>query len=122
MTDPRCRLASCETLLSPPSEVPQFSPSLMSEKILLRLLKYPDVIQELRFDEHSKHCARHYLYARNKPVDYFVLILQVGCPSVPSAHPRCPPSSRGPPWPPRGPQPHSGLAPPALLPAGVLSL
>lgn len=60
-----------------PAEVPQFSPSLVSEKILLRLLKYPDVIQELRFDEHNKHCARHFLYSRNKPADYFVLILQV---------------------------------------------
>ncbi|EHB10611.1 Metal transporter CNNM4 [Heterocephalus glaber] len=58
------------------TEVPQFSPSLMSEKILLRLLKYPDVIQELKFDEHNKHCAHHYLYTRNKPADYFVLILQ----------------------------------------------
>ncbi|XP_015998445.1 metal transporter CNNM4 isoform X2 [Rousettus aegyptiacus] len=58
------------------TEVPQFSPSLVSEKILLRLLKYPDVIQELRFDEHNKHCARHFLYSRNKPADYFILILQ----------------------------------------------
>lgn len=60
-----------------PAEVPQFSPSLMSEKILLRLLKYPDVIQELRFNEHNRYCVRHYLYTRNKPADCFVLILQV---------------------------------------------
>lgn len=60
------------------AEVPQFSPSLMSEKILLRLLKYPDVIQELKFDDHNKHCTRHYLYTRNKPADCFILILQVG--------------------------------------------
>uniref|UniRef100_A0A7N9DGL3 Metal transporter n=1 Tax=Macaca fascicularis TaxID=9541 RepID=A0A7N9DGL3_MACFA len=58
------------------TEVPQFSPSLISEKILLRLLKYPDVIQELKFDEHNKYYARHYLYTRNKPADYFILILQ----------------------------------------------
>ncbi|XP_028631322.1 metal transporter CNNM4 [Grammomys surdaster] len=58
------------------TEVPQFSPSLMSEKILLRLLKYPDVIQELKFDEHNKCCTRHYLYTRNKPADCFILILQ----------------------------------------------
>lgn len=58
------------------TEVPQFSPSLMSEKILLRLLKYPDVIQELRFNEHNRYCVRHYLYTRNKPADCFVLILQ----------------------------------------------
>nr|XP_019825274.1 PREDICTED: metal transporter CNNM4 [Bos indicus] len=58
------------------TEVPQFSPSLVSEKILLRLLKYPDVIQELKFDEHNKYYIRHYLYTRNKPADYFILILQ----------------------------------------------
>ncbi|XP_016859288.1 metal transporter CNNM4 isoform X6 [Homo sapiens] len=58
------------------TEVSQFSPSLISEKILLRLLKYPDVIQELKFDEHNKYYARHYLYTRNKPADYFILILQ----------------------------------------------
>ncbi|XP_004277826.1 metal transporter CNNM4 [Orcinus orca] len=58
------------------TEVPQFSPSLISEKILLRLLKYPDVIQELKFDEHNKYYVRHYLYTRNKPADYFILVLQ----------------------------------------------
>ncbi|XP_020942931.1 metal transporter CNNM4 isoform X2 [Sus scrofa] len=58
------------------TEVPQFSPSLISEKILLRLLKYPEVIQELKFDEHNKSSVRHYLYTRNKPADYFILILQ----------------------------------------------
>nr|XP_042121693.1 metal transporter CNNM4 [Peromyscus maniculatus bairdii] len=58
------------------TEVPQFSPTLISEKILLRLLKYPDVIQELKFDEHNKHYCRHYLYTRNKAADYFILILQ----------------------------------------------
>ncbi|KAF6102792.1 cyclin and CBS domain divalent metal cation transport mediator 4 [Phyllostomus discolor] len=58
------------------TEVPQFRPSLISEKILLRLLKYPDVIQELKFDEHNKYYVRHYLYTRNKPADYFILILQ----------------------------------------------
>ncbi|XP_049713030.1 metal transporter CNNM4 [Elephas maximus indicus] len=58
------------------TEVPLFNPSLISEKILLRLLKYPDVIQELRFDEHNKYHSHHYLYTRNKPADYFILILQ----------------------------------------------
>ncbi|XP_012642400.1 metal transporter CNNM4 isoform X1 [Microcebus murinus] len=58
------------------TEVPQFSPSLISEKILLRLLKYPDVIQELKFDEHNKYHPLHYLYTRNKTADYFILILQ----------------------------------------------
>ncbi|XP_006876680.1 PREDICTED: metal transporter CNNM4 [Chrysochloris asiatica] len=58
------------------TEVPLFNPSLVSEKILLRLLKYPDVIQELKFDEHNKFYSHHYLYTRNKPADYFILILQ----------------------------------------------
>lgn len=58
------------------TEVEAFSPSQMSEKILLRLLKHPNVIQELKFDEKNKKAPEHYLYQRNKPVDYFVLILQ----------------------------------------------
>lgn len=49
----------------------------MSEKILLRLLKHPNVIQELKYDEKNKKAPEYYLYQRNKPVDYFVLILQV---------------------------------------------
>lgn len=49
----------------------------MSEKILLRLLKHPNVIQELKYDEKNKKAPEFYLYQRNKPVDYFVLILQV---------------------------------------------
>ncbi|KAE8590478.1 hypothetical protein XENTR_v10018079 [Xenopus tropicalis] len=58
------------------TEVDAFSPSQMSEKILLRLLKHPNVIQELKFDERNKKSAEYYLYQRNKPVDYFVLVLQ----------------------------------------------
>uniref|UniRef100_A0A250Y385 Metal transporter n=1 Tax=Castor canadensis TaxID=51338 RepID=A0A250Y385_CASCN len=58
------------------TEVSQFSPSLISEKILLRLLKYPDVIQELKFDDRDRYYVSHYLYTRNKPADYFILILQ----------------------------------------------
>ncbi|XP_072489904.1 metal transporter CNNM4 isoform X2 [Notamacropus eugenii] len=58
------------------TELPLFGPSMISEKILLRLLKYPDVIQELKFDERHKLSARHYLYVRNKSADYFILILQ----------------------------------------------
>lgn len=72
------------------AEVPQFSPSLISEKILLRLLKYPDVIQELKFDDHNKHYAHHYLYTRNKPADYFILILQVGTTACPGISPSPP--------------------------------
>ncbi|XP_015144217.2 metal transporter CNNM2 isoform X3 [Gallus gallus] len=57
-------------------KVEAFGPSQMSEKILLRLLKHPNVIQELKYDEKNKKAPEHYLYQRNKPVDYFVLILQ----------------------------------------------
>ncbi|XP_028651723.1 metal transporter CNNM2 isoform X2 [Erpetoichthys calabaricus] len=58
------------------TEVEPFSTVHMSEKILLRLLKHPNVIQELKFDEKNKKNPEHYLYHRNKPVDYFILILQ----------------------------------------------
>lgn len=64
------------------TEVEAFSPSQMSEKILLRLLKHPNVIQELKYDEKNKKAPECYLYQRNKPVDYFVLILQVRTHSV----------------------------------------
>ncbi|XP_038146642.1 metal transporter CNNM2-like [Cyprinodon tularosa] len=58
------------------TEVEPFSPVQMSEKILLRLLKHPNVIQELKYDENNKRAVEHYLFHRNKPVDYFILILQ----------------------------------------------
>ncbi|XP_040217806.1 metal transporter CNNM2 isoform X2 [Rana temporaria] len=58
------------------TEVDAFSSCQMSEKILLRLLKHPNVIQELKFDDRNKKSPEYYLYQRNKPVDYFVLVLQ----------------------------------------------
>lgn len=58
-------------------EVEPFKSPYLSEKILLRLLKHPNVIQELKYDRKNKKAAEHYLYQRNRPVDYFVLILQV---------------------------------------------
>ncbi|KAL1282251.1 hypothetical protein QQF64_001054 [Cirrhinus molitorella] len=58
------------------TEVEAFSPIQMSEKILLRLLKHPNVIQELKYNEKNKKAIEHYLFHRNKPVDYFILILQ----------------------------------------------
>ncbi|XP_067297533.1 metal transporter CNNM2 isoform X1 [Pseudorasbora parva] len=58
------------------TEVELFSPSQMSEKILLRLLKHPNVIQEVKYNEKNKKAIEHYLFHRNKPVDYFILILQ----------------------------------------------
>ncbi|KAI5624366.1 metal transporter CNNM4 isoform X1 [Silurus asotus] len=58
------------------TEVTLFNPLQISDKILLRILKHPDVIQELRFNESDKRSQQHYLYQRGKPVDYFILILQ----------------------------------------------
>lgn len=58
-------------------EVGLFSPLQISEKVLLRILKHPDVIQEIKFNENDKRSLQHYLYQRGKPVDFFVLILQV---------------------------------------------
>ncbi|KAF4791464.1 metal transporter CNNM2 [Turdus rufiventris] len=77
----KCGLSLCVIVPEPQSwsakaEVEAFGPSQMSEKILLRLLKHPNVIQELKYDEKNKKAPEHYLYQRNKPVDYFVLILQ----------------------------------------------
>lgn len=68
------------------SEVEPFAPVQMSEKILLRLLKHPNVIQELKYDEKNKRATEHFLFHRNKPVDYFILVLQV------SQGQHCPPS------------------------------
>ncbi|XP_051970560.1 metal transporter CNNM4-like [Xyrauchen texanus] len=58
------------------TEVNLFSQSQISEKILLRILKHPDVIQEIKFNENDKRSPQHYLYQRGKPVDFFILILQ----------------------------------------------
>ncbi|XP_015738407.1 metal transporter CNNM4-like [Coturnix japonica] len=58
------------------TEVTLFTPNFISEKILLRLLKYSDVIQELKFDEENKRSPHHFLYTKNKAADYFILILQ----------------------------------------------
>uniref|UniRef100_A0A3Q0SX33 Metal transporter n=1 Tax=Amphilophus citrinellus TaxID=61819 RepID=A0A3Q0SX33_AMPCI len=58
------------------TEVEPFRPCHLSEKILLRLIKHPSVVQELKFDPKNKHAPQHYLFQRNKPVDYFILILQ----------------------------------------------
>ncbi|XP_034295735.1 metal transporter CNNM1 isoform X3 [Pantherophis guttatus] len=58
------------------TEIEPFKMPHLSEKILLRLLKHPNVIQEMKFDHKNKRAPEHYLYQRNRPVDYFVLILQ----------------------------------------------
>ncbi|XP_049619087.1 metal transporter CNNM4 [Syngnathus scovelli] len=58
------------------TEVTQFNPAQISEKVLLRMLRHPDVIQEIKFDENDKRSPHHYVYQRGKSVDYFILILQ----------------------------------------------
>uniref|UniRef100_A0A3P9HHP3 Metal transporter n=1 Tax=Oryzias latipes TaxID=8090 RepID=A0A3P9HHP3_ORYLA len=58
------------------TEVEPFRPCHLSEKILLRLIKHPSVVQDLKFNPKNKHAPQHYLYQRNKPVDHFTLILQ----------------------------------------------
>ncbi|XP_054867330.1 metal transporter CNNM4 isoform X2 [Amphiprion ocellaris] len=58
------------------TEVSLFSPSQISDKVLLRILRHPDVIQEIKFNDSDKRSLHHYVYQRGKPVDYFILILQ----------------------------------------------
>ncbi|XP_063345335.1 metal transporter CNNM4 isoform X2 [Pelmatolapia mariae] len=58
------------------TEVSLFSPSQISDKVLLRILRHPDVIQEIKFNENDKRSSHHYIYQRGKPADYFILILQ----------------------------------------------
>lgn len=71
-----CQLPTAPASPSP-LEVEPFKSLYLSEKILLRLLKHPNVIQELKFDEKNKKAPEHYLYQRSRPVDYFMLLLQV---------------------------------------------
>lgn len=61
----------------PWAEVDVFSPLRVSETVLLHLLRHPSVSQEVMFDERDRLAAHHYLYQRSRPVDYFILILQV---------------------------------------------
>ncbi|XP_068608659.1 metal transporter CNNM4 [Brachionichthys hirsutus] len=58
------------------TEVSLFSPFQITEKVLLRLLRHQDVIQELKFNDGDKRSPQHFLYQRGKPADYFLLILQ----------------------------------------------
>ncbi|XP_019711970.1 metal transporter CNNM3 isoform X1 [Hippocampus comes] len=57
-------------------EVEHFSPARVSEKILFHLLRHPSVNQEVHFDPSNRLSPAHYLYTRNHPVDYFILLLQ----------------------------------------------
>ncbi|XP_071371764.1 metal transporter CNNM4-like [Centroberyx affinis] len=58
------------------TEVSLFSPFQITEKVLLRILRHPDVIQEIKFNDSDKRSPQHFVYQRGKPVDYFILILQ----------------------------------------------
>ncbi|KAJ8286746.1 hypothetical protein GJAV_G00042810 [Gymnothorax javanicus] len=58
------------------TEVSLFSPPHITEKVLLRILRHPHVIQEIVFNESCKYSPQHYVYQRGKAVDYFILILQ----------------------------------------------
>lgn len=60
-----------------PAEVSMFNPPQISDKVLLRMLRHPDVIQEIKFSDSDKRSLHHYVYQRGKAADYFVLILQV---------------------------------------------
>ncbi|KAM9307019.1 metal transporter CNNM3 [Pholidichthys leucotaenia] len=57
-------------------EVEHFSPARVSEKVLFHLLRHPSVNQEVHFDPSNRLSPTHYLYTRNHPVDYFILLLQ----------------------------------------------
>ncbi|XP_078128011.1 metal transporter CNNM3 [Sander vitreus] len=57
-------------------EVSHFSPGRVSEKVLFHLLRHPSVNQEVHFDPNNRLSPGHYLYTRNHPVDYFILLLQ----------------------------------------------
>lgn len=59
------------------TEVEHFCPQRVSEKVLFHLLRHPSVNQEVKFDPINKMSPDHYLYTRNHPVDYFILLLQV---------------------------------------------
>uniref|UniRef100_W5LLQ4 Metal transporter n=1 Tax=Astyanax mexicanus TaxID=7994 RepID=W5LLQ4_ASTMX len=49
------------------TEVSLFSPLQISDKVLLRILKHPDVIQEIKFNENDKRAQQHYLFSAAKP-------------------------------------------------------
>ncbi|XP_028827244.1 metal transporter CNNM3 isoform X2 [Denticeps clupeoides] len=57
-------------------EVEHFGPLRVSEKVLFHLLRHPSVNQEVKFDPTNRLSMDHYLYTRNHPVDYFILLLQ----------------------------------------------
>ncbi|XP_051539783.1 metal transporter CNNM3-like isoform X1 [Myxocyprinus asiaticus] len=57
-------------------EVEHFCPQRVSERVLFHLLRHPSVNQEVKFDPGNRLSPDHYLYTRNHPVDYFILLLQ----------------------------------------------
>uniref|UniRef100_UPI00358E92FE metal transporter CNNM2-like isoform X2 n=1 Tax=Myxine glutinosa TaxID=7769 RepID=UPI00358E92FE len=58
------------------AELEAFKPCLVTEKILLRLLKHPDIFHDVKFNDKNRKASEHYLYTQGRPADYFVLILQ----------------------------------------------
>ncbi|KAF7657322.1 hypothetical protein LDENG_00028670 [Lucifuga dentata] len=72
-TSPQLLLATLRFLSR---EVEHFSPGRVSEKVLFHLLRHPSVNQEVPFDPNNRLSPGHYLYTRNHPVDYFILLLQ----------------------------------------------
>uniref|UniRef100_A0A8C4QG88 Metal transporter n=1 Tax=Eptatretus burgeri TaxID=7764 RepID=A0A8C4QG88_EPTBU len=58
------------------AELEAFKPAQVTEKILLRLLKHPDVFHDMKFDDKNRKASEHYLYTQGRPADYFILILQ----------------------------------------------
>ncbi|KAJ3580624.1 hypothetical protein NHX12_034322 [Muraenolepis orangiensis] len=48
------------------TEVSLFSPSQILDKVLLRMLRHPDVIQEIKFNSEEKRSPLHYVYQRGK--------------------------------------------------------
>ncbi|XP_056146489.1 metal transporter CNNM3 [Lampris incognitus] len=72
-TSPQLLLATHRFLCR---EVEHFNPGRVSEKVLFQLLRHPSVNQELHFDPSNRLSPDHYLYTRNHPVDYFILLLQ----------------------------------------------
>ncbi|XP_051542179.1 metal transporter CNNM2-like isoform X3 [Myxocyprinus asiaticus] len=72
-------------------EVEHFCPQRVSERVLFHLLRHPSVNQEVRFDPGNRLSPDHYLYTRNHPVDYFILLLQST--SLQSQHSVSPPET-----------------------------
>uniref|UniRef100_A0A087YLR1 Metal transporter n=1 Tax=Poecilia formosa TaxID=48698 RepID=A0A087YLR1_POEFO len=54
------------------TEVNLFSPFQITERVLLRILRHPEVIQELKFNENDKRSPLYFLYQKGKPISVCV--------------------------------------------------